>query len=182
MRHDNTVEQSVCVVACVLSRNALTSHKIKIEFEEIKRTATVKQLHLFCFDEAFTHQVGCIYISDSHTVELKCMSLSLPLSLLLILFFINKIIAELSLVKECSHKIKIEFEEIKWTATVKQLHLFCFDEAFTHQVGYIYVFDSHTVDVCPFLSLSLAYPFFIDKIIAELSLIKECSQSNAING
>ena len=41
-------------------------------------------------------------IVDSHTVELKCMSLPLSLSLLLILFFINKIIAELSLVKECS--------------------------------------------------------------------------------
>ena len=102
----------MCVVACVLLRNALTSYKIKIEFEEIKRTATVKQLHLFCFDEAFTYKVGCIYVSDSHTVKLKCMSLSLPLSLLLILFFINTIIAELSLVKECSHKIKIEFEEI----------------------------------------------------------------------
>ena len=63
------------------------SHKIKIEFEEIKRTATVKQLHLFCFDEAFTHQVGYIYVFDSHTVELKCMSLPLSLSLSCLSFF-----------------------------------------------------------------------------------------------
>jgi len=69
------VRRSMCLVKeC--------SHKIKIEFEEIKRTATVKKLHLFCFDEAFTHQVECIYVSDSHTVELKCMSLPLSLSFL----------------------------------------------------------------------------------------------------
>ena len=64
-----------------LSCQGMLSQSYNAEFEEIKRTATVKQLHLFCFDEAFTHQVEYIYFFDSHTVELKCVSLPLSLSL-----------------------------------------------------------------------------------------------------
>ena len=57
------VRRGMCHVRMCLVKEC--SHKIKIEFEEIKRTATVKQLHLFCCDEAFTHQVGCIYVSST---------------------------------------------------------------------------------------------------------------------
>jgi hypothetical protein len=132
----------VCVVAAGMCLVKECSHKIKIEFEEIKRTATVKQLHLFCCDEAFTHQVGCIYVSDSHTVELKCrteMYVPSSLSLSCLSFFHQQNNCEtlsceecsqtkldafmfltltlskagMCLVKECSHEIKIEFEEIR---------------------------------------------------------------------